>query len=56
MLARNLFAEQQVIIPGQVTVTPFNWLWVIIPAAAVLVLAAAAVVVILIIKKKKKNA
>ena len=48
--------EQQVIIPGQVTVTPFNWLWVIIPAAAVLVLAAAAVVVILIIKKKKKNA
>jgi hypothetical protein len=48
--------EQQVIIPGQVTVNPFNWLFVIIPAAAVLVLAAAAVVIILIIKKKKAAA
>ncbi len=47
--------EQQVIIPGAVTVVPFNWLYVIIPAAAVLLLAAAAVVIILIIKKKKKN-
>ncbi len=46
--------EQQVIIPGAVTVNPVNW-WLIggIIAGAVVLAAAAAFVIILIIKKKK---
>ncbi len=46
--------ELQTVVPGEVIVVPFNWLYVIIPVAALVVLAGAALVVILIIKKKKK--